>query len=129
MLAVLCWPCCLAGPCALGKSFDDCSFSLDHMYTQKGCSVCPKHAPSSFCGAENASLLTAGEQRAAAAAWGFAEGQAITLAQFAVQLDQRFLNELCQTGALFEELFGSTGRAQLVKVQPLVLHSMLCKPA
>ena len=51
----------------------------------------------------------------AAAAWGFTEGQAITLHQFAVQLDQRFLTELSQTGALFSELFGTAGRAQLVK--------------
>ena len=61
-------------------------------------------------------VAAAEAQKAAVAAWGFSEGQPITLGQFAVQLDQRFLSELSQTGANFSELFGSAGRAQLVKV-------------
>ncbi len=50
------------------------------------------------------------------AAWGFEGEEPPGLQRFIVELDQRFLTELAQTAALFEELFEASGRKRLIKV-------------
>ncbi|KAK9806582.1 hypothetical protein WJX73_004732 [Symbiochloris irregularis] len=72
--------------------------------------------PAVLASESTSATATAEARQKAEASWGVAKDQTLTLHQYAVQLDQRFLSELSQTGALFSELFGSSGRAQLVKV-------------
>ncbi|KAK9817324.1 hypothetical protein WJX74_004288 [Apatococcus lobatus] len=50
------------------------------------------------------------------AGWGFEGETPPGLQRFVVELDQRFLTELAQTAALFEELFEAGGRKRLIKV-------------
>ena len=56
----------------------------------------------------------AGQQAEALADWG--EGGALSLQRFCVQLDQRLLSLLAQTGAQHAELFPDSPRARLLKV-------------